>query len=231
MSSCYSSPSPATRNAMLAVDTEEVAVLEASLHPTTEAPPAFPEEPEYAPPGEEPPNINGGIYLRISPSGYSLHLSSRHPSPEPLPIPPPRVHPLPQDNPDDPCNRVRGLSEFVRERLFYSETGLAAAQLMLTRQEEAEHPLVIDPTTHVVHRVATPLSTPSNTDTNSTLATSVNSLPSHYTIEVDADNMIQDHPLEDWVRFDPDLHCTAIQIPATEAEPSTGYQPALSALG
>jgi transposase InsO family protein len=38
MSSRYSSPSPATRNAMLAVDTEEVAVLEASLHPTTEAP-------------------------------------------------------------------------------------------------------------------------------------------------------------------------------------------------
>ena len=35
MSSQYSSPSPATRNAMLAVDTEEVAILEASLHPTT----------------------------------------------------------------------------------------------------------------------------------------------------------------------------------------------------
>ena len=219
MSSRYSSPSPATRNTMLAVDTEEVAVLEASLHPTTEAPPAFPEEPEYAPPREEPPNIDGGVYLRISPSGYSLHLSSRHPSPEPIPIPPPCVHPLPQDNPDDPRNRVRGLSEFARERLFYSETGLAAAQLMLARQEEAEHPLVIDPTTHVVHRVATPLSTPSNTDTNSTPATSVNSLPSHYTIEVDADDVIQDHPLEDWVRFDPDLHCTVIQIPATEAEP------------
>ena len=35
MSSQFSSPSPATRNAMLAVDTEEVAILEASLHPTT----------------------------------------------------------------------------------------------------------------------------------------------------------------------------------------------------
>ena len=45
---------------MLAVDTEEVAVLEASLHPTTEAPPAFPEEPEYTPPREEPPNIDRG---------------------------------------------------------------------------------------------------------------------------------------------------------------------------
>ena len=208
MSSHYSSPSPATRNTMLAVDTEEVAVLEASLHPTTEAPPAFPKEPEYAPPREEPPNIEEGAYLRLSPSGYSLHLSSRHPSPEPLPVPPPRIHPLPQDNPDDPRNRVRGLSEFARERLFYSTTGLAAAQLMLARQEEAEHPLVVDPNTHEVHRVATPLSTPSNTNTHSTPATSVESLPSHYTIEVDADDIIQDHPLEDWIRFDPDLHRT-----------------------
>jgi hypothetical protein len=41
----------------------------------------------------------------------------------------------------------------------------------------------------------------------------------HYTIEVDVDNVIQEHPLEDWVRFDPDLHCTSIQIPATEADP------------
>jgi hypothetical protein len=219
MSSCYSSPSPATRNTMLAVDTKEVAVLEASLHPTTEAPPAFPEEPEYAPPGEEPPNIDGDEYLHISPSGYSLHLPSRHPSPEPLLIPPPRVHPLPQDNPDDPRNRVCRLSEFAREQLFYSTTGLAAAQLMLARQEEEEHPLLVDPNTHIAHRVATPLSTPSNTNTQSTPATSVNSLPSHYTIEVDADDVIQDHPLEDWIRFDPDIHHTMIQILATEAEP------------
>jgi hypothetical protein len=219
MSSRYSSPSPATRNAMLAVDTEEVAVLEASLHPTTEAPPAFLEEPEYTPPREEPPNVEEGVYLRLSPSGYSLHLSSCHPSPEPLPVPPPHVHPLPQDNPDNPRNQVRGLSEFARERLFYSTMGLAAAQLMLARQEEAEHPLVINPDTHEIHRVATPLSTPSNTNTHSTPATSVDSLPSHYTIEVDANDVIQDHPLEDWIRFDPDLHCTMIQIPATEAEP------------
>jgi hypothetical protein len=115
MSSQYSSPSPATHNAMLAVDTEEVAVLEALLHPTTEAPPPFPEEPAYAPPTEEPPNIKGGEYLHISPSGYSLHLPSRLPSPEPLPIPPPCVHPLPQDNPDDPCNCVCRLSDFARE--------------------------------------------------------------------------------------------------------------------
>jgi hypothetical protein len=204
---------------MLAVDTEEVAVLEASLHPTMEAPPTFPEEPAYAPPTEEPPNIDKAEYLCVSPSGYSLHLPSHPPSPEPLPVPPPRIHPLPQDNPDNPRNRVRGLSEFARERLFYSTTGLAAAQLMLARQEEAEHPLVVDPDTHKVHRVATLLSTPSNTNTHSTPATSVDSLPSHYTIEVDTDDVIQDHPLEDWIRFDPDLHRTAIQIPATEAEP------------
>jgi hypothetical protein len=219
MSSQYSSPSPATRNAMLAVDTEEVAVLEALLHPTTEVPPAFPEEPTYAPPTEAPPNIEEAEYLHLSPSGYSLHLPSRPPSPEPLPVPPPCIHLPPQDDLNDPRNRIRGLSEFARERLFHSTMGLAAAQLMLARKEEAEHPLVIDPDTHEIHRAATPLSTPSNTDTHSTPATTVDSLPSHYTIEVDADNIIQDHPLEDWIRFDPDLHRTAIQIPATEAEP------------
>jgi hypothetical protein len=219
MSSQYSSPSPATRNAMLAVDTEEVAVLEALLHPTTEVPPAFPEEPTYAPPTEAPPNIEEAEYLCLSPSGYSLHLPSRPPSPEPLPVPPPCIHLPPQDDLNDPRNRIRGLSEFARERLFHSTMGLAAAQLMLARKEEAEHPLVIDPDTHEIHRAATPLSTPSNTDTHSTPVTTVDSLPSHYTIEVDADDIIQDHPLEDWIRFDPDLHRTAIQIPATEAEP------------
>jgi hypothetical protein len=218
MSSRYSSPSPATRNTMLAVDTEEVAVLEASLHPTTEAPPAFPEEPTYVPPAGNPPDINQDSYLHLSPSGYSLHAPSRLPSPEPLPVPP-HVHPLPQDNPNDPHNRIRRLSNFARECLFYSMTGLAAAELMLARQEEEEHPLVRDPNTNKIHRVATPLSTPSNTNTHSTPATSVDSLPLHYTIEVDVDNVIQEHPLEDWVRFDPDLHCTSIQIPATEADP------------
>jgi hypothetical protein len=219
MSSQYSSPSPATRNTMLAVNTEEVAVLEALLHPTMEAPPPFPKEPAYAPPTEEPPNIEGGEYLCILPSGYSLHLPSRLPSPEPLPIPPPCIHLLPQDNPDDPCNCIRGLSNFARERLFYSTTGLAATELMLARQEEVEHPLVLDPDTNTIHRVTTPLSSPSNTDTHSTPATTADSLPSHYTIEVDVDNIIQEHPLEDWIRFDPDLHHTSIQIPATEVEP------------
>jgi hypothetical protein len=220
MSSRYSSPSPATRSAMLVVDTEEVAVLEAPLHPTTEAPLAFPKEPVYAPPAENPPNANQGRYLRLSPSGYSLHTSSRLPSPEPLPIPPPHIHPLPQDNPDDPCNCIRGLSDFAREHLFHSTTGLAAAKLMLARQEEAEHPLVLDPDTNVIHCVATPLSSPSNTDTHSTPATTANSLPSHYSIKVDADDLVQTHPQEDWIRFDPDLHRTTIHIPATEAKPN-----------
>jgi hypothetical protein len=96
---------------------------------------------------------------------------------------------------------------------------LAAAELMLARQEEVEHLLVLDPDTNIVHHIATPLSSPSNTDTHSTPATTADSLPSHYTIEVDADNLIQDHPLEDWIWFDPDIHRTSIQIPATEAEP------------
>jgi hypothetical protein len=139
MSSHYSSPSPATRNTMLMVDTEEVAILEALLHPTMEAPPTFPEEPVYALPTENPPDINLGEYLRLSPTGYSLHTPSRLPSPEPLLIPPPCIHPLPQDDPNDPRNRIRRLSDFARERLFYSTTGLAAAELMLARQEEVEH--------------------------------------------------------------------------------------------
>jgi hypothetical protein len=88
---------------MLAVDTEEVAVLEASLHPTTEPPPAFPEEPEYAPPTNTPPSFGLEEHLRLSPSLYSVHRPSHLPSPEPLPIPP-HVGPLPQDNPEDPCN-------------------------------------------------------------------------------------------------------------------------------
>jgi hypothetical protein len=86
MSSNYSSPSPATCNAMLAVDTKEVAVLEALLCPTTEPPPAFPEEPDYTPLAEDPPPFNLTEYLRLSPSLYSVHGSSQAPSPEPLPI-------------------------------------------------------------------------------------------------------------------------------------------------
>jgi hypothetical protein len=99
-------------------------------------------------------------------------------------------------------------------------TGLAAAELMLARQEEAEHPLVLDHETNEVHRVATPLSTPSSTCVHSTPATTADSLPSHYTLEVDVDDLVQTHPQEDWIRFDPDLHRTSIQIPATEAEPN-----------
>jgi transposase InsO family protein len=115
MSSHYSSLSPATRNTMLVVDTEEVAVLEASLHPPMEAPPAFPEEPTYAPPAENPPSIDTAEYLCLSPSGYSVHAPSRLPSPEPLRVPPPHICRLPQDDPEDPCNCIRGLSDFARE--------------------------------------------------------------------------------------------------------------------
>jgi hypothetical protein len=66
---------------------------------------------------------------------------------------------------------------------------------MLARQEEVEHPLILDPDTNKIHHVATPLSSPSNTDTHSTPATTADSLPSHYTIEVDTDDIIQEHPL------------------------------------
>jgi hypothetical protein len=218
MSSNYSSTSPATCNTMLAVDTEEVAILEAELHPTTEPPPAFPEEPDYAPPTDMPPSFGLEEYLRLSPSLYSVHRPSRVPSPAPLPIPP-RIDPLPQDNPEDPRNLVRGLSSFARERLFYSSSGLAAAQLMLERQEEADHPLVLDPETNVIHRAATPLSSVSSTTPSSSPATSMHSFPSHYTLEIDVNDLVQTHPGDDWVRFQPEIHCTHIKIPATEADP------------
>jgi hypothetical protein len=219
MSSQYSSPSPATRNAMLAVDTEEVVILEAALHPTTEPPPAFPEEPEYAPPTDTPPSFGMEEYLRLSPSLYSIHGPSRVPSPEPLPIPP-HTSTLPQDNPEDPRNLVRSLSSFARDRLFYSPSGLAAAQLMLERQEEADHPLVLDPETNEVHRAATPLSSVSSTTPSSSPAMSMHSFPSHYTLEIDVDNLVQTHPGNNWIRFQSEIHRTYIKISATEAEPT-----------
>ena len=81
MSSQYSSPSPATRNAMLAVDTEEVAMLEASLHPTTEPPPAFPEEPDYTPPTDTPPSFET---RRIpTPITIAIQRTWTKPSPQP----------------------------------------------------------------------------------------------------------------------------------------------------
>jgi hypothetical protein len=203
---------------MLAVDTEEVAILEAELHLTTEPPPAFPEEPDYAPPTDTPPSFRLEEYLRLSPSLYSVHGSSRVPSPAPLPIPP-RIGPLPQDNPEDPCNLIRGLSSFARDRLFYSPSGLAAAQLMLERQEEVDHPLVLDPETNMVHRAATPLSSVLGMTPSSSPTTSMHSFPSHYTLEIDIDNLMQTHPGDDWIRFQLEIHRTHIKIPATEAKP------------
>jgi hypothetical protein len=47
----------------------------------------------------------------------------------------------------------------------------------------------------------------------------MHSFPSHYTIEVDVSDLVQSHPGDDWVRFQPEIHRTSIKIPATEAEP------------
>jgi hypothetical protein len=91
---------------------------------------------------------------------------------------------------------------------------------MLERQEEADHPLVLDPETNEVHRAATPLSSVSSTNSGSSPATSMHSFPSHYTIEVDMDDLVQTHPGDDWVRFQPEIHRTSIKVPATEAEPT-----------
>jgi hypothetical protein len=194
-------------------------VLEASLHPTDEPPPPFPAEPNYAPLTDTPPSFGLEEYLRLSLSLYSVHGPSRVPSPEPLPIPP-RTGTLPQNNPKDLRNLVHGLSSFARDRLFYSPNGLAAAQLMLERQEEADHPLVLDPETNEVHRAATPLSSVSSTTPSSSPATSMHSFPSHYTLEIDVDDLVQMHPGDDWIRFQSEIHRTSIKIPVTEAEPA-----------
>jgi hypothetical protein len=90
---------------------------------------------------------------------------------------------------------------------------------MLERQEETDHPLVLDLETNEIHCAATPLSSISDT-TKSSPATSMHSFPSHYTIEVDVDDLVQTHPGDDWIRFQPEIHRTAIKIPATEAEPT-----------
>jgi hypothetical protein len=90
---------------------------------------------------------------------------------------------------------------------------------MLERQEEADHPLVLNPETNEVHHAATPLSSVSSTTPSSSPATSMHSFPSHYTIEVDIDDLVQTHPGEDWIRFQPEIHRTSIKVPATEAEP------------
>jgi hypothetical protein len=49
----------------------------------------------------------------------------------------------------------------------------------------------------------------------------MHSFPSHYTIEVDVNDLVQTHPGDDWIRFQPEIHRTSIKIPATEAEPMT----------
>jgi hypothetical protein len=91
---------------------------------------------------------------------------------------------------------------------------------MLERQEEVDHPLVRDPETNLIHRVTTPLSSVSSTNSGSSPATSMQSFPSHYTLEIDIDDLVQTHPGDDWIRFQSEIHRTSIKIPATEAEPT-----------
>jgi hypothetical protein len=47
----------------------------------------------------------------------------------------------------------------------------------------------------------------------------MHSFPSHYTLEIDVDDLVQTHPDDDWIRFQSEIHRTHIKIPATEAEP------------
>jgi hypothetical protein len=75
--------------------------------------------------------------------------------------------------------------------------------------------------TNIVHCAATPLSSVSSATSNSSPATSMHSFLSHYTLEIDVDDLVQTHPGDDWIRFQPEIHHTQIKIPATEAEPET----------
>jgi hypothetical protein len=49
---------------------------------------------------------------------------------------------------------------------------------------------------------------------------SMHSFPSHYTLEIDVDDLVQTHPGDDWIRFQSEIHRTSIKIPATEADPT-----------
>ena len=145
----YPSPSTSERQAILAVDTEVVAQVVADMCRTNSPPPAFPEEPPYTAPEENPPAFEINDYLRLSPSLISVHGPSRPPTPltimtaameadqennEPLPIPPrlgeqeyyaaQQIHPTPADNPQDPRNLLTGVTEQQRERMFHSVNGL-----------------------------------------------------------------------------------------------------------
>ena len=237
----YPSPSTSERQAILAVDTEVVAQVVSDMRRTDTPPPAFPEEPPYTAPEENPPAFEIEDYMRLSPSLVSVHGPSRPPTPltiitaameadqennEPLPVPPrlgehdyyaaQQIHPNPADNPQDPRNLLTGTTEQQRQQMFRSVNGLRDAILTLMRQEDEEEvnaPSVAPPT------IAPEMLVHRRPATPSTESSITSSTPSHLSILVNGENNDDSHPGEDWIRFIPEVHRTGTLIPINEANP------------
>ena len=237
----YPSPSTSERQAILAVDTEVVAQVVSDMRRTETPPPAFPEEPPYTAPEENPPAFKIEDYMRLSPSLVSVHGPSRPPTPltimtaameadqennEPLPIPPrlgehgyhaaQQVHPAPIDNPQDPRNLLTGITEQQRDSMFRSVSSLRDAILSLMRQEDEEE---LAAPSLATTSIAPEMLVHRGRTTPSTESSITSSAPSHLSILVDGEDNDDSHPGEDWIRFIPEIHRTGTLIPINEANP------------
>ena len=238
----YPSPSASERRAILAVDTEVVAQVVSDMCHTDTPPPAFPEEPPYTAPEENPPAFEIEDYMRLSPSLISIHSPSRPPTPltimtaameadqennEPLPVPPrlgehnyyvaQQVHPAPIDNPRDPRNLLTGITEQQRDSMFRSVNGLRDAILSLMRQEDEEE---LAAPSLATTSIAPEMLIHRGRTTPSTESSITSSAPSHLSILVDGEDNDDSHPGEDWIKFIPEVHRTGTLIPINEANPN-----------
>ena len=238
----YPSPSASERRAILAVDTEVVAQVVSDMRRTDTPPPAFPEEPPYTAPEENPPAFEIENYMRLSPSLVSVHGPSRPPTPltimtaameadqegnEPLPIPPhlgehnyyaaQQFHPAPIDNPQDPRNLLTGITEQQRDSMFRSVNGLRDAILSLMRQEDEEE---LAAPSLAMTSIAPEMLVHRGRTTPSTESSITSSAPSHLSILVDGEDNDDSHPGEDWIKFIPEVHRTGTLIPINEANPN-----------
>ncbi|KAH9995701.1 hypothetical protein BJV77DRAFT_1157655 [Russula vinacea] len=145
---------------------------------------------------------------------------------EPLPVPPrlgehkyyaaQQTHPVPIDNPQDPCNLMTGVTEQQREQMFRSVNGLQNAILSLMRWEDEEE---LNEPSLAVPTIAPEMLTHRGRNTPSTESSVTLSAPSHLSIVVDKEDNNNTHPGEDWIRFIPEIHRTGTLIPISEAYP------------
>ena len=209
---------------------------------TDTPPPAFPEEPPYTAPEENPPAFEIEDYMRLSPSLVSVHGPSRPPTPltimtaameadqesnDPLPVPPrlgehsyyvaQQIHPVPADNPQDLRNLLTGITEQQRDSMFRSVNVLRDAILSLMRQEDEEE---LTAPSLATTSIAPEMLTHRGRTTPSTESSVTSSAPSHLSILVDGEDNDDSHPGEDWIRFIPEIHRTSTLIPINEANPN-----------